>query len=58
MCWTVFCLETLKEHYVVLEKKLKLYFDFHTYNITEVIIYTWKCSSFPQLNKQAVLRGK
>ena len=32
--------------------------NFHMYNINEVIIQTQKYVLFPQLNKQAVLRGK
>ena len=47
MCLTISRLEILKGHNVVLAKKSELYFDLHIYSITEVIMYTWKCLSFP-----------
>lgn len=43
----------LKRHYVVLEENF-----FDIYNINKVIIQTQKYLFFPEVNKQADLRGK
>lgn len=47
---------SLKGHCVVLEMKFKLEF-LYIYNIKKITIQTQKYVSYPELSKQAVLRG-